>query len=98
VLLTECLVRLEDAGGERAGIDRRVVAAHDAFQAVWVGEDQAGEAGLVAELLEPAVGLGRRRPGELGVFVGVDHREEVFAAGQGLLGLDLGAEPGIGGT
>jgi len=30
--------------------------------------------------------------------VGVDHREQVFAAGEGLFAFDLGAEAGVGGA
>jgi hypothetical protein len=36
--------------------------------------------------------FGRGGPGEVGVLVLVDHREEVFAVGDGLLGLDFATE------
>jgi hypothetical protein len=38
-----------------------------------------------------------RRPGQHFVFVGINHRQQQFAAGQGLLGLGFGTKPGIGG-
>jgi hypothetical protein len=98
VLLAERLVGLEHAGGEDAAVDRWVLAAHEPGEASVVDEDDTGEAGLVAELGQPAPGLAGGRSAELGVLVGVDHGEEVFAAGEGLFGLDLGAEAGVGGA
>jgi hypothetical protein len=47
-----------------------------------------------AKLLQVDLGLVGCRPAELVVLVGFDHRQQPFAAFQGLLGLDLGAEPG----
>jgi hypothetical protein len=49
-----------------------------------VGQHRAREAGLLAELVQATRCLGGGWSTELGVFVGVDHRQEVFASGQGL--------------
>lgn len=98
VLLAQRLVRLKHTGGERAGINSGFGSAHEPDKPAVVGQDDAGEAGLLAELIEPAHRLGGGWSGEMGVFVGVDHGQEVFAASEGLFGFDLGSEAGVGGS
>lgn len=85
--LAERLVGSEDAGGEGAGTDRGVLAAHEPGDAARVGEDGPREAGLVVEagvlveLGQPAFGFDGGGAGEVGVLVGIDHRPETLAAG-----------------
>jgi hypothetical protein len=98
VLVAKRLVWLEHAGGERAGIDGGVISAHEPDEPAVVGQDDAGETSLPTELVEPARRFVGGWPGELSVFVGVDHRQEVVASGEGLFGFDLGAKSGVGGA
>jgi hypothetical protein len=49
MLPTERLVALEVAGGAGAGMHRRVLALRTPGEASRIGEDSAGEAGLVIE-------------------------------------------------
>src|SRR5213078_3069094 len=47
---------------------------------------------------DAAVGFGGGGSGQVGVVVAGGHRQEVFAAGEGLFGFDFGAESGFGGA
>ncbi|WP_158838714.1 hypothetical protein [Streptomyces sp. NRRL S-1022] len=87
-----------DAGDVGAGIDGRVFPSHDPFQAPFVRDDDSLEAGPVAEAFEAAGRFGGGRPGQLGVFVGIDHGEVVLTAGKSLFALDFRAKSGIAGT
>ncbi|MFF2330250.1 MULTISPECIES: hypothetical protein [unclassified Streptomyces] len=94
----ECLAVVVDAGDAGAGTDSGVFPFHDPFQAPFVGDDDALEAGPVAEAFEAAGRFGGSRAGQVGVFVGVDHGEVVLAAGEGLFALDFRAESGVAGA
>lgn len=75
VLVAECLVAVEHAGGERAGIDGWVLAPQQPCKPVRVGEDGAGEPGLASETVQSAPGFAGGWSGQGGVLVAVDHRE-----------------------
>jgi len=60
--------------------------------------DLPGETGVAGEGGQPTGGFGGGGPGQLLVLVLVGHGQEVFAAGEGLFGFDLGAEPAAAGS
>jgi hypothetical protein len=93
---TQCSVGVEHAGDVLAGVDRRVVAVQDPPQTHRVGHDCPGE--RRGEPVEAARGLGGGRAGQVRVVVIGGQVQQHFAAGEGLLGFDLGAEAGVRGA
>ncbi len=96
LLAAECLGGVVDAGGVGAGVDGGVVALHEPLELPAVGDGDAAEVCPLAEVAEPLCCLAGGRAGQVLVVVFVDEGQQVLAAGQGLLGFDFGAEPGIG--
>jgi hypothetical protein len=72
------------------------MAAHDELEPPLVGHNRAGElgGGVAAKFLQASLGLLGGGAGELLVLVAFDHRQQLLAAFQGLLGLDLRTEAG----
>jgi hypothetical protein len=60
-------------------MDVGVVATHDELEPPLIGDDQAGERGLAAELLQARLGLLRGGAAELLVLVALDHRQQPLA-------------------
>ncbi len=86
-------VGVVDAGDVLAGVDARVVAVHDPLEPAGVGDDLAAEGHVAFEVGEPGFGFGGCGAGQLVVAVAGDEVAELLAAGDGVFGLDFGAEP-----
>jgi len=86
-----------DAGDVLARVDGGVVTLHEALQPARVGHHLAGQPLALAEFLKPPERLIGGRAGQRAVVVLVDEREQVLAAGNGLLAFDLSAEPAVAG-
>lgn len=80
-------IRLESVNSSSSATRCRTWSCH--------GADEPGLPGEPVELAPCFLGGGA---GQGGVLVGVDHREQVFSAGQHLFAFDFGAEAGIGGA
>ncbi|MFE5586174.1 hypothetical protein [Kitasatospora sp. NPDC056531] len=74
------------------------MAGHVALEPLGVVDDLALELDMPLELGETALRLGRGWSGEAVELAAGDQVAELLAAGDRLLGLDLVAEPGVGGT
>lgn len=72
----------------------RVVPGDQRGQLAAVAGQGTWEPDVPTVLPQPGVGFIGSRTGQAFVLVPFDHHREIFAAGQGLLGFDLGAEPG----
>ncbi|WP_143674176.1 hypothetical protein [Streptomyces caniscabiei] len=91
-------VGIVDAGDEGPWVHVRVMAGHDAAQAGAVGDDLAVEDRVAGELGESALGFRAGRSGQCRTVTVGAHLGEELAAGEGFLGFDLVAEPGVAGA